>query len=85
VREKPRDINNRVKAMVIDRQTMFGVLQGRITLTGLDLPDDAAIVEVHNDFLARGFVLIIWSYVFEPVEPGQQMPYLPPFLARIEG
>lgn len=81
LRNEPTDIEDRLKILVVDRQTMLGVLRGQIEID-LDLPDDAAVREVQYDYPTRGFALLIWSYAFDPVPTGCEIARLPPFTAR---
>lgn len=57
------ELTNRRKLLRVSRRDMLDILTGRAVLD-IDLPDDAAIVEVHSQLECQGFVLIIWSASF---------------------
>ena len=81
MKDKPINIDGRVKILIVGRQTMLDVLRNK-TVLDLDLPEDTAVVEVEYHFASRGFALLLWSYAFEPVEEGREIPRLPPFEVR---
>lgn len=70
------DLRSRLKRLHLSRRFVLDLLAGRVALD-YDLPADTAIVEVHNGPETQGFMLILWSASFDPVEPGIQIPEIP--------
>lgn len=82
LKSEPNDIDRRLKILLVGQETMLDILRGRIDVD-IDLPDDAAVRAVEYSFSHMGFMLLIWSYAFEPVARGYEIPRLPPFVARV--
>jgi len=82
LKPEPRDIDRRLKILRVGQDVMLDVLRGRADLD-LDLPDDAAVRAVEYDFRSMSFMLLIWSYAFEPIALGYEIPWLPPFTTRM--
>ena len=76
-------IQRRRKIMRLSRREMFQILAGRIAIDVGALPPDTAIVEVHSDFQSQDFVLLLWSYSFEDVEPGMEPPTIPTTVEKL--
>lgn len=81
LKPEPNDIDRRLMILPVDQETMLDVLRGRIDID-LDLPDDAAVRAVEHAFHNMSFMLLIWSYSFDPVPRGHEIPRLPPFIVR---
>lgn len=50
------------------------ILVGRVKIVGPELPLDAAIVHVFDEFCRGGLVVVIESRAFDPIADGRPIP-----------
>ena len=71
--------SRRLRRMMIPDELIPDVLNGRITLDGLDLPADVRVLGSYADYAYKGIGLILESEAFALIELGVEIPLLPPF------
>lgn len=76
------EAERRYRLCYVNNRTIRDILNGDVTVASFDVPDDARVVHVFEDFQRDAFGVVFESVMFEPVPLGEIPPQLPPLGVR---
>lgn len=74
----------RFKVMAVADDNLLSLLNGKIRLIDLDLPEDTRVVDVYRDYERLCTCLVLESAFFPSVPFGHVLEHLPPLQVRYD-
>jgi hypothetical protein len=67
----------RLMCLLVPFDALLDILNGKVKIADLDLPDDVAVVDIRNDQERLMLRITVESAAFAPVQLGCVIPHLP--------